>query len=79
MSKLTEFQQLDSLSVDELFAIKGGCDSTGMPICDKYVCESSACGSHACESNSGAICGTLVCESCACESHVCASKVIAVD
>ena len=70
MSKLSEFQQFDSLSVEELFTIKGGCGSRG-PVCEQKACKSLACTDSACVSNTcvSLACGSNACESCLCDSE----------
>ncbi|MCQ2078308.1 MAG: hypothetical protein MJZ20_14995, partial [Bacteroidaceae bacterium] len=68
MSKLSEFQQFDSLSVDDLFAIKGGCGSISDPVCGTAACDVSLCTSSACNSNAYQHCTSTACCSNACSS-----------
>jgi hypothetical protein len=72
MLKLSEFQQLESLSIDELFAIKGGCGETG-PVCKTNACDTCACDSAACDSN---VCESYACDSSACGSSACDVKTV---
>lgn len=67
MSKLSKFQQFGSLSVDELFAIKGGCDPS-KDMCQTLACASKSCESKACTSN---LCYSGSCVSLACYSKSC--------
>lgn len=69
MSKLSELQQFENLTVDELFVIKGGCGSKG-PNCETKACTTHACDSSSCSSGTcmSLACGSTACDSCQCDS-----------
>ncbi len=74
MLKLSEIEQFGHISVDDLFAIKGGYGAKEPPVCDSKVCNSYACDSAACSSNT---CNSMACGSSACDSCSCNSEAVA--
>lgn len=72
MSNKTEILKFEQLSVEVLFAIKGGI------ICkDLYACETYACESHVCDSGASSPCSTCeIFDSCFSNLNRCWAEIL---